>query len=61
MIEVEIKQKIPINNYLDTSLNYRSIRSCVISQPKIKLFSNSEQLFNAMDPSPITLGFTYNF
>ena len=33
-----------------------SIRSCCVSQPKNKLISNSEQLFNAMDLSPITFG-----
>ena len=33
-----------------------SIRSCLISQPKNKLISNSEQLFNATDLSPITFG-----
>ena len=30
-----------------------SIRSSLVSQPKNKLFSNSEQLFNATDLSPI--------
>ena len=33
-----------------------SIRSCLISQPKHKSISNSEQLFNAMDLLPITFG-----
>ena len=33
-----------------------SIRSCLVSQPKNKLISNSEQLLNAMDLSPITYG-----
>ena len=50
----------PIENYLDlfinTSLNQTSIRSCLVSQPKNKLGSNSEQLFNATDLSPITFG-----
>ena len=32
-----------------------SIRSCLVSQPKNKLISNSEQLFNAKDSLPITL------
>ena len=42
-----------IENYLDlfinTSLNHMSIRSCLVSQPKNELISNSEQLFNATD------------
>ena len=48
----------PIKNNLDlfinTSLNHMSIRSCLVSQPKNKLISNSEQLFNATDLLPIT-------
>ena len=32
------------------------IRSCYVSQPKSKLISNSEQLFNAMDLLPIIFG-----
>ena len=43
----------PIKKYLDlfinTILNHISIRSCLVSQPKNKLISNSEQLFNATD------------
>ena len=46
-------------NYLDlfinTSLNHISIRSCLISLPKHKLISNSEQLFNTIDLSPINI------
>ena len=42
--------------FINTSLNYMSIRSLLVSQPKSKLFSNSEQLFNATDLSPITFG-----
>ena len=54
------KNKIakPITNYLDllikTSLNHMSIRSQLVSQPKNKLISNSEQLFYAAKLSPIT-------
>ena len=33
-----------------------SIRSSLVSQPKNKLISNSEQLFNATDLSPIICG-----
>ena len=33
-----------------------SIRSRLVSQPKNKLYSNREQLFIAMDLSPITFG-----
>ena len=43
----------PINNYLDliinTILNHISIGSHLVSEPKTKLISNSEQLFNATD------------
>ena len=57
-IESENKIGKPIWNYLDllidTSLNHKSIRSCHASQPNDKLNSNSEQLFNATDLSPIT-------
>ena len=31
-----------------------SIRSCLVSQSNTKLISNSKQLFNATDLSPIT-------
>ena len=55
------KNKIrPIKNYLDlfvnTSLNHISIRSCLVSQPRDKLFSNNEQFFNATDLPPMTYG-----
>ena len=59
------KNKIekPIKNYLDlfinTSFNYMSIRSRLESQLNKKLISNSEQLFNATDLSPITFGVIY--
>ena len=33
-----------------------SIRSCFVSQPNNKLISNSEQLFNATNLSPISFG-----
>ena len=33
-----------------------SIRTCLVSQPKNKLISNNEQLFNAIDLSPLTFG-----
>ena len=50
----------PIKNYFDlfinTSLNHMSIRSRLVSQPKNKLISNNEQLFNAADLLPITFG-----
>ena len=46
----------PIENnsdlFINTSLNQMSIRSCLISQPKIKLISHSEQLFNDTNLSP---------
>ena len=41
---------------MNTSLNHMSIRSCLVSQPKNILISNSEQLFNATGLSPITFG-----
>ena len=48
----------PIKNYLDLFINTRfihlSIRSCLVSRPKIKLISNREKLFNAKDLSPNT-------
>ena len=37
-------------------MSIRSIRSCLVSQPNIKLNSKSEQLFNSTDLSPITFG-----
>ena len=51
----------PIKNYLDlfinTSLNHMSFRSRLVSPTKNnKSISNSEQLLNATDLSPITLG-----
>ena len=49
-----------IKNYLDlfihTSLKHMSIRSRLVSQPRNKLFSHSEQLLNATDLSPIIFG-----
>ena len=49
-----------IKNYLDlsinTSLNYMSIRSRLVSQPNNKLISNIEHLLNATYLSPITFG-----
>ena len=53
-----ILKKNPITNYLDLcidkDLNYMSIRSCLVSQPSNKSFSNNEQIFNAMELSPMT-------
>ena len=50
----------PFKNYLDlfinASLNHMSIRSCLVSQLKNKLISNSEQLSNATDLLTITFG-----
>ena len=50
----------PIKNYFDlyinTSLNHISIRSRLVRQPKNKLISNCEQLFNVTDILPITFG-----
>ena len=49
-----------MNDYLDlfinTSLNRISIRSRLVNQPKNKLISYSEQLFDATNLLPITLG-----
>ena len=42
--------------FINTSLNHMSIISRLVSHPKNKLISNSEQLFNATDLSPITFG-----
>jgi len=42
--------------FINNSLNHVSIRSRLVSQPKNKLISNNEQLFNATDLSPITFG-----
>ena len=42
--------------FINTSLSHMSIRSRLVSQPKNKLFSNSEQLINAQDLLPITFG-----
>ena len=42
--------------FINTSLNHVSIRPYLVSQPKNKLISNSEQLFNARDLSPISFG-----
>ena len=59
-INSENKIAKPIKNYLDlftnTCLNHMSIRSSLESQPNNKLISNSEQLFNATDLSPIAFG-----
>ena len=50
----------PIKNYLNlfinTILNHISIRSRLVSQPRNKLISKSEQLFNVSDLSAITFG-----
>ena len=50
----------PVKYYLDlfinTSLSNMSIRSRLASQPNNELISNTEQLFNAKDSSPITFG-----
>ena len=51
----------PIKDYLDlfinTSLNHTSTRFCLVSQlNKNKSISNSEQLLDATDSSPITFG-----
>ena len=47
----------PINNclgaFINTSLKYMFIRSCLVSQPIIKLISNNERKFNSMDLLPI--------
>ena len=60
IVNVIIKKENQIKNYLDlfiyTRLNDMSIRSRLVSQPKIKLILNSEQLFNATDLPPITFG-----
>ena len=45
-----------LNLFIYTSLNHMFIRSCLVSQFKNKFISNSEQLFNAIDLSPITFG-----
>ena len=42
-----------MDRFINTSLNHMSIRSNLASQPNNNLVSNSEQLFNAMDLSPI--------
>ena len=56
----ENKRGKPIKNYFDhfikTSLNRMSIRSWVVAYLIKKSISNSEQLFNATDLSPITFG-----
>ena len=46
--------KIYLDLFINTSSHHMSIRSRLVSQPKNKLISNSEQLFNATDLSPIT-------
>ena len=51
------KLEKPIKHYLhlfnNTSLKHMSIRSRFVIQPNNKLNSNSKQLFNAIDLSPI--------
>ena len=42
--------------FINTSLKHMSIRSCLVSQPRNKLYSNSEQLFNVTDLLPLTFG-----
>ena len=42
--------------FINTSLIHVSIRSCLVSQPNNISNSNSEQLFNATDLSPIIFG-----
>ena len=42
--------------FINTSVNHMLIRSHLVSQPNNKSNSNSEQLFNATDLSPITFG-----
>ena len=60
MIENKIAK--PDKNYLylfiHVSLNYMSVRSCLVSQPNNKFISNSEQLCYATDFSPITFVIT---
>ena len=50
----------PIKNYLDIFINIgfnnMSIRSRLVSQPKNKFISKSEQLYNVTDLLPITFG-----
>ena len=41
---------------IHTSLNHMSMKSCLVSQPKNKLISNNEQVFNATYLKLITLG-----
>ena len=53
-IEKSIKKYF--NLFIYTSLNHISIRSRLVSQPRNKLNSNSEQSFNATDLSLITFG-----
>ena len=56
----EYKIEKPITNYLDffinTSFNHISIRSCLESQLKNNIISNSDQLFNTKELSPIIFG-----
>ena len=42
--------------FINTSLNHLSIRCCLVNQPKNKLISNSKQLLNATDLSPMSFG-----
>ena len=48
--------EIYLDLFINTSLNHMYIRSCLVDQPKNKLNSNNEQLFNATNLSPITFG-----
>ena len=45
-----------MDHFISTSLNHISIGCRLLSQPKNKLISNSEKLFNASDLSIITFG-----
>ena len=42
--------------FINTSLNHTPIRSCLVRQSNNKSISNSEQLFNATELSPVTFG-----
>ena len=48
--------KTYLDRFINTSLNCISITSSFVNKPNNKLISNSEQLFNAIDLSPITFG-----
>ena len=53
-IYCEIKNHLYL--FINTSLSHKSIRSRLVSQSKNKLFSNSEQRFDATDLKAITFG-----